>query len=197
MTAQAQPVMPEDATHPVAVESTHATTEAAHGGEHESGGLPQFEFQHWFGQIVYLVFLFVVLYFLIARVFAPRMRRVFDERSSTIATAIETARQVQAEAAGQAEAAKREVEEARAASRATAAAAKARVTEEANARAAAEEAAVSARIAEAEAAIARTRDAAMGNVGSIASDTASAIVERLTGKAPSAAEAAAAVKGAA
>ena len=197
MTVQAQPVMPEDATHPVAVEDTHATTEAAHGGEHESGGLPQFEFQHWFGQIVYLVFLFLVLYFLIAKIFAPRMRRVFDERSSTISTAVETARQVQAQAAGQAEAAKREVEEARAASRATAAAAKARVTEEANARAAAEEATVSARIAEAEAAIAKTRDAAMANVGAIASDTASAMVERLTGKAPTGAEAAAAVKGAA
>lgn len=197
MTTTPVPAVTADATHPVAVEDTHATTEAAHGGEHESGGLPQFEFQHWFGQIVYLVFLFVVLYFLIAKIFAPRMRRVFDERSSTISTAIETARQVQAEAAGQAEAAKREVEEARAASRATAAAAKARVTEEANARAAAEEATVSARIAEAEAAIARTRDAAMANVGAIAADTASAMVERLTGKAPSGAEAAAAVKGAA
>jgi F-type H+-transporting ATPase subunit b len=197
MTVQAQPVMPEDATPPVAVEDTHATTEAAHGGEHESGGLPQFEFQHWFGQIVYLVFLFAVLYVLIAKIFAPRMRRVFDERSSTISTAVETARQVQAEAAGQAEAAKREVEEARAASRATAAAAKARVTDAANARAAAEEATVSARIAEAEAAIAKTRDAAMTNVSSIASDTAAAIVDRLTGKAPTGAEAAAAVKGAA
>ncbi|GAA0648026.1 hypothetical protein [Brevundimonas lenta] len=197
MTVQAQPVMPEDATTPVAVADTHATTEAAHGGEHESGGLPQFEFQHWFGQIVYLIFLFAVLYFLISKVFAPRMRRVFDERASTISTAVNTARQVQAEAADQAAAAKREVEEARAASRATAAAAKARVTEEANARAAAEEATVSARIAEAEAAIAKTRDAAMTNVSSIASDTAAAIVERLTGKAPSAAEATAAVKGAA
>lgn len=197
MTVQAQPVLPEDATHPVAVEDTHATTEAAHGGEHESGGLPQFEFQHWFGQIVYLIFLFAVLYFLIAKVFAPRMRRVFDERASTISTAVDTARQVQAEAAGQAEAAKREVEEARAASRATAAAAKARVTDAANARAAAEEATVSARIAEAEAAIAKTRDAAMTNVSSIASDTAAAIVDRLTGKAPTSAEAAAAVKGAA
>lgn len=197
MTVQAQPVMPEDATTPVAVEDTHATTEAAHGGEHESGGLPQFEFQHWFGQIVYLIFLFAVLYILIAKIFAPRIRRVFDERASTISTAVNTARQVQAEAADQAEAAKREVEEARAASRATAAAAKARVTEQANARAAAEEATVSARIAEAEASISRTRDAAMANVSTIASDTASAIVERLTGKAPTAAEAAAAVKGAA
>jgi len=197
MTLNAQPVLPEDATAPVAIEETHATTAAAHGGEHESGGLPQFEFQHWLGQIVYLIFLFAVLYFLIARVFAPRMRRVFDEREQTINTAIATARQVQAEAAGQAEAAKAEVEAARASSRATAAAAKARVTEEANTRAAAEEAVVNARIAEAETAIGKTRDAAMANVGAIATDTAAAIVDRLTGKAPTAAEAAAAVKGAA
>lgn len=197
MTVQAQTATPVDAPHPVAVEDTHATTEHATGAEHESGGLPQFEFQHWFGQIVYLIFLFAILYFLIAKIFAPRMRRVFDERSATISGAVEAARQVQAEAAGQAEAAKREVEDARASARATASAASARVAEEAKARAAAEEAAVSARIAEAEAAIAKTRDAAMTNVSTIASDTAGAIVERLTGKAPTAAEADAAVKGAA
>ena len=171
------------------VETTHASTEAAH----ESGGLPQFEFQHWFGQIVYLVFLFAILYWLIAKVFAPRMRRVFDERASTISTAVATARQVQAEAASQAEIAKAEVAEARASSRATAAAAKARVTEEANRRAAEEEAVVNARIAEAELAIGKTRDAAMTNVSAIATDTAAAMVERLTGKAATAAEVAAAV----
>lgn len=188
MTASAQHVLPADATHPVAAEDMHATTEHAASGEHESGGLPQFEFQHWFGQIVYLIFLFAILYFLMAKIFAPRMRRVFDEREATISGAVATARQVQAEAAGQAEAAKAEVAAARASSRATAAAAKARVTEEANARAAVEEAVVSARIAEAEAAIGKTRDAAMANVSTIASDTASAIVEKLTGKAPTAAE---------
>ena len=196
MYATAHPALPEDAAHPVAVEDTHATTEASHG-EGGGAGLPQFEFENWFGQIVYLIFLFAILYLLIAKVFAPRMRRVFDEREQTISSAVETARQVQAEAAGQAEAAKAEVEAARASSRATAAAAKARVTEEANTRAAAEEAVVNARIEQAEASIAQTRDAAMTNVASIASDTASAIVERLTGKAPTAAEASAAVKGAA
>lgn len=197
MTVQDTSVPHADAPAPVAIEDTHATTEAAHGGEHEAGGLPQFEFQHWFGQIVYLIFLFAILYWLIAKVFAPRMRRVFDERAATISTALEAARQVQTEAAGQAEAAKAEVEQARASSRATAAAAKARVTDEANARAEAEEAVVAARIAEAETAIGKTRDAAMSNVSAIASDTAAAIVERLTGKAPTGAEAAAAVKGAA
>jgi len=54
---------------------------------------------------------------------------------------------------------------------------------------------VNARIAEAEAVIAKTRDAAMTNVSAIASDTAAAVVERLTGTRLSAAEAAS-VKGA-
>ncbi|MDP3370249.1 MAG: hypothetical protein Q8M32_10435 [Brevundimonas sp.] len=195
MTVSAQPAVTHDAPPSVAVADTHASTEAAHG--EGGGGLPQFEFQHWFGQIVYLIFLFALLYWLMAKVFVPRLRGVIDQRAATIADAVQTARQVQAEAAGQAAAAKAEVEAARASSRATAAAAKARVTDAANARAAEEEAVVNARIAEAETAIGKTRDAAMTNVASIASDTAAAIVERLTGKAPTAAEAAAAVKGAA
>jgi F-type H+-transporting ATPase subunit b len=195
MTVSAQPAVTHDAPHSVAVADTHASTEASHG--EGGGGLPQFEFQHWFGQIVYLIFLFALLYWLMAKVFVPRLRGVIDQRAATIAEAVQTARQVQAEAAGQAAAAKAEVEAARASSRATAAAAKARVTDAANARAAEEEAVVNARIAEAETAIGKTRDAAMTNVASIASDTAAAIVERLTGKAPTAAEAAAAVKGAA
>lgn len=171
-----------------------STAEPAHGPE-EAGGLPQFEFEHWGGQIIYLLFLFAVLYLLIAKVFAPRMRRVFDERAATIATAIETARQVQAEAAGQAEAAKAEVDQARAESRKHATAARTRVTEEANRRQAAEEAKVSARIADAETAIGKTRDKAMSNVAAIAEDTAAAMVRRLTGAEVTPAQAAAAVKG--
>lgn len=182
------------ADHSVAVTDTHASTAApAHGAE-EAGGLPQFEFQHWGGQIVYLLFLFVLLYIFIARVFAPRMRRVIDERQTAISTAIDTARQVQAEAEGQAQAARNEVEQARAAARATAAAAKARANEEAARRAAEQEAVTEARISEAEARIAKTRDAALAQVSDIASDTARALVERLTGKAPTATELSAAVK---
>lgn len=195
MTVSAQPPVTHDAPPSVDVADTHASTEAAHG--EGGGGLPQFEFQHWFGQIVWLIILFALLYWLMAKVFVPRLRGVIDQRAATISDAVSAARQVQAEAAGQAEAAKAEVEAARASSRSMAAAARARVTEQANARAAEEEAVVNARIAEAETAIGKTRDAAMTNVSSIASDTAAAIVERLTGKAPTAAEAAAAVKGAA
>ena len=166
---------------------THATTEAAGHGE-GGGGLPQFDTTVWAGQIVYLLVLFFVLYLLISKVFAPRIRRVMDERETSISTAIATARQVQAEAAEQAAQAQAEVARARADARAMAAAAKARVTEDANARQAAEEAVVNARIAEAETAIGKTRDAAMANVAVIASDAAAAMVERLTGKAATSGE---------
>lgn len=192
MSSVLPPDVPTPIEAPVGVgETTTSTAEPAHGPE-EAGGLPQFEFQHWGGQILYLLFLFVILYFLMSKVFAPRLRRVFDEREATISGAIASARRVQEEAAGQAEAAKAEVVKARADARATAAAAKARVTDEANRRAAAEEAVVSARIAEAEAAIGKTRDAAMANVAAIAGDTAAAMVERLTGSPVRPAEAAAA-----
>ncbi|MEH6664686.1 MAG: hypothetical protein V7678_07525 [Brevundimonas sp.] len=178
---------------PTDIEGVHATTEA----EGQGGGLPQFETEHWVGQAGYLLFLFLILYLLIARVFAPRMRRVFDERTETVATAIATARSVQDEAAAQAEAAKADLAQARASARATAAAAKARVAEEAQARQAAEEARVHARIAEAEATIALSRNAAMANVSDVAADAVQAMVERLTGVRPSAAEIKSALKGSA
>ena len=170
-------------------EAAHATTEVAHGGEHgESGGLPQFQFEHWGGQIIYLVFLFLVLYVLIAKVFAPRLRRVFDEREQTITQAVSDARSVQAEAQGQAEAAQAELAEARAASRRTAGAAKARVAEDVARRQAEQEARLAERVGEAEGRIAAMRDKAMAQVDAVASDTTQAIVEKLTGKAASAAE---------
>jgi F-type H+-transporting ATPase subunit b len=160
---------------------------AAEAAEHGSGGLPQFEFSHWGGQVAYLLILFAILYLLIAKVFTPRLRRVLDERRGAIAGAVATARQVQEEADAQAAAAKAEVEAARAEARATAVAARAKANEEAQARNAQEEAEVAARISAAEAQIAQARDAAMGNVDAVASDTARAIVERLTGPAPTAA----------
>jgi hypothetical protein len=55
---------------PAALEGAHAgTAPAEHGG---GGGLPQFDFQYWGGQIVWLLLIFSVLYFLMARVFIPR-----------------------------------------------------------------------------------------------------------------------------
>lgn len=164
--------------------STHETT----GAEHGSGGLPQFQFQHWGGQIAYLLILFVILYLLISRVFTPRMRKVIDERASTISGALETARQVQAEAEDQARVAAAEVAGARSQSQRLAAEARAKAAAEAAEKSAVADAETAGKVAEAEARIAATRERAMANVGAIAEDTARAIVEKLTGKAATAAE---------
>ena len=171
-----------------AAEAVHAhevpagTSEvAAHGGE--GGGLPQFEFEHWGGQIVWLLLIFAVLYLLISRLFAPRLRQAWDVREQTIAGALAEARAVQAEADAQAEAARAEVAEARGAAQRTAAEAKARAQEAAAERQAAEDAKLQQYLAQAEGQVRTARDQAMSNVRTVAIETAQAITEKLTGRA--------------
>ncbi|MFN4289150.1 MAG: hypothetical protein ACK4E3_11715 [Brevundimonas sp.] len=192
----AEPTLSDPATLPPQGAGVQEMTTApeVHGDE---GGLPQFDTQHYFGQIAYLLILFVILYVLISKVFAPRLRRVMDERASTISGAIATARQVQEEAAVQAASARAEVERARADARAVAAAAKARILDDMALRNAEEEAAVNARIEAAEADIALARDTALSSVGDVAAETAQAMIKRLTGESVPLAELRTAAKGAA
>jgi F-type H+-transporting ATPase subunit b len=162
-------------------EAAVGTAEAAHGGE--GGGLPQFEFEYWGGQIVWLLLLFALLYLLLGRVFVPRLRKTLDVREQTISGAVAEARRVQAEAGAQAEAARAEVAQARAAAQRTAAEAKQRAQAEAAARQAAEDAKLQQHLAQAEDRVRQARDAAMSNVRGIAVETAQAITEKLTGRA--------------
>jgi F-type H+-transporting ATPase subunit b len=153
---------------------------AAHGGG--EGGLPQFQFEHWGGQIVWLLLIFAVLYILLAKVFVPRLRGILDTRAQTIAEAVEQARKVQAEAEAQAKAAQAEIDAARAQSRQVAAEAKAKAAAELARSQAAEDERLKAQMAEAETRIRALRDSAMSNVEGIAAETAQAIVEKLTGE---------------
>lgn len=165
-----------------APEGTKTTAETAHaeGG----GGLPQFKFEYWGGQIVWLLLTFAVLYFLLARVFVPRLRKIQDTRAETIAEALEQARKVQAEADGQATAAQAEVEDARTQARRLASEAKAKAQAEMAASQAAEDQRLNAELEQAEARIRGLRDQAMTNVRGIAAETAEAIVVKLTGARP-------------
>ncbi len=158
------------------------TTETAVHPQGEQGGLPQFRFEHWAGQILWLVILFAVLYGLLSRVFVPRLRKVRDEREQAIGGAIEDARRVRSEADAQAAAAKAEMADARAKAQAAAAEAKARAAAEAHDRQAAQEAELAQKLHAAEERIKASREAAMGSVRGIASETAAAIVEKLTGR---------------
>lgn len=191
----------------MAIETDPAVADAAHAehpsaaGEHATGttaehsaGLPQFQFQHWAGQIAYLLILFVILYVLMQKVFAPRIRRVLDERKATIDEALSSARAVQAQADSQAEAARRALADARGSAQRTAAEAKAKANAESAAREAELEADLSAKQAEAETRIRAARDAAMQHLAAVATDAAQAMVEKLTGSKVARDKVAAAVK---
>jgi F-type H+-transporting ATPase subunit b len=193
MAAEEIPHVPDAV--PAALEGAHAGTAAAeHGG---GGGLPQFEFQYWGGQIVWLLLIFIVLYTLMSRVFIPRLRRVQDTRAQTIASAVAEARRVQDEADAQAAAARAEIDQARTRARTVAAEAKAKANAEFAARQAEADARIAEEVAAAETRIRGLRDSAMASVGDIAVETAGAMVQRLTGTAASAADLRAAIKGAA
>ncbi len=186
MAAETSPTL--DGAHAADVAAHGATSEVAGHGGGESGGLPQFRFEYWGGQIVWLLLIFAVLYILLAKVFVPRLRKVLDLRAETIAAAVDQARQVQTEAEAQAQAAREEVAQARNQARSTITEAKARASAELARRQAAEDERLAGEMATSEARIREMRDQAMSNVETIARDTAQAMVSKLTGQAASKAE---------
>lgn len=168
-------------------------TVAGAAAEQGSGGLPQFDLSWWPGQIAWMLIIFGVMFVLFAKVFVPKVGGTIDGREGQIAGDIAEARRLKDEAEAQAAAAAAETAEARARSQRLAADAKAKAQAEAAVRQAAEEAKLNEKLAAAEASLSAARDQAMGNVATIASDTAQAIVEKLTGLAADAAELKAAV----
>jgi len=171
--------------------------DAAHAaaGGHESAGLPQFDFHWWPGQIAWFLIVFFAVMAFIRLFAAPKLGGTIEAREGKIAGDIADARRMKDEADAQAAAAAAEAAQARAQAQRVAAEARAKAQAEIAAKLAEEEAKLAASGAEAEARIAKARDAAMTNVAGIASDTAKAIVEKLTGKTATASELAAAAKG--
>ena len=172
-------------------ESTTTHTEAD-GGEH-NGGFPPFDPSTFPSQLVSLAITFVALYLIVSRVALPRVGSVIDARQNAIEGDLAEAQKLKDES----EAALKDYESELAAARARAQAIGAENREKLNAAADAERKALeqrlAERLAEAEKTIAATRNAAMTNVRSIAADAASAIVQRLTGRAPDGKTVAAAV----
>jgi F-type H+-transporting ATPase subunit b len=171
------------------------TQEGTAAPEAGSGGLPQFDFSQWPGQIVWLLVIFTIVLLFVRLFVSPRVGGTIDAREDKISGDIADARRLKDEAEAQAAAAAAETAQARAAAQRVAADARAKAQAEVAAKLAVEEAKLAEKGAEAEARIAKARDAAMSNVASIASETAGAIVSKLTGKAATAAELASAGKG--
>jgi len=166
-----------------------AHTEAPHG----HGAFPPFQSQNFPSQLVWLVVSFALLYVLMARVALPRIGSILAARSQRIADDLESAQRFKEQSAAASAAYDKALADARARAQAIANATRERQAATAAATNKRLEAELHGKLASAEQSIAATRTAAMGNVGTIAAETATAIVQRLIGIVPAERDVAAAL----
>jgi F-type H+-transporting ATPase subunit b len=154
---------------------------------------PPFESQHFPSQLLWLALTFLLLYVLMARFALPRIGSIFAERSKRISDDLAAANRFKEQSEAANAAYQKELAEARSRAQAIAGEMREKQAAEAGATNKRLEAQLHDKLAAAEQSIAGTRTAAMQNVGTIAAETAAAIVERLIGTAPNAQDVAAAV----
>jgi F-type H+-transporting ATPase subunit b len=161
--------------------ATGAHTEAE---GHGKGAFPPFEKDTFASQLVSFAIAFGLLYIIVSRIALPRVGSLLASRQGLIDNEFAEAQKLKDESDTALKAYESELASAR--SRAQAIGNETR--DKLNAQADAERKALEHRLAEklhaAEASIATTRQTAMGNVRSIAAETAAAIVQRLTGTLP-------------
>ena len=159
-----------------------------HDVEHEAvehasgGGFPPFDQLDTFAsQIFWLVVTFGLLYFAMTYWLLPKLRKGLEDRDTAITGSIEKAAELSAEADDAVSAFEADIAKARAAARDTASKAKAEADAKIAQQTAKVEAELKTKLEKAEAQIAEVRSKAMSGVADVAADTASAIVEKLTG----------------
>jgi F-type H+-transporting ATPase subunit b len=154
---------------------------------------PPFQTQTFPSQLVWLAISFVLLYVLMAKVALPRIGAIFAERSKRISGDLKAAQDFKEQSDAAHAAYEKALTDARTRAQSIANQMREKQAAEADATSKRLEAELHEKLASAEKSIAATRASAMSNVGSIATDTASAIVQRLIGKAPADHEVATAV----
>ena len=156
-------------------------------------GFPPFDSQTFPSQLFWLAIAFIALYLLMARIALPRIGSILEARRRRVEDDLAEAQHFKDASDAAIAAHEKALAEARGRAQTLANETRAKAAAAAEARRKEADAKLNARIAEAEKTIAGTRSAAMGNVRSIASEAAGAIVERLTGIAPAGEEVAEAV----
>jgi len=159
---------------------TTAHSEAP-GGKH---AFPPFESQHFPSQLFWLALTFILLYVLMSRIALPRVASIFAERSKRISDDLAAAHRFKEQSETANAAYLKSLADARARAQGIANETREQQAVQAAATNKKLEAQLHEKLAAAEQSIAATRTAAMGNVASIATETASAIVERLIGTTP-------------
>jgi F-type H+-transporting ATPase subunit b len=156
----------------------------AHTEAPEHHAFPPFDKQHFPSQLFWLVVTFLLLYALMARIALPRIAGIFAERSKRIGDDLAAANRFKEQSEAANAAYLKSLADARARAQAIAKETHDQQAAAADANNKKLEAQLHEKLAAAEQSIASTRAAAMGNVSGIATETASAIVERLIGNAP-------------
>lgn len=158
------------------------------------GAFPPFDPATFPSQLLWLAITFGLFYLFLKKVVMPRLGGIIDVRNDRISQDLDHAARLKGEADAAVAAYEQELTEAKAKANAIGQQANDAAKAEAETARKKVEAALDKKLGEAEASIASIKANAMKEVGSIAEDTASAIVEALVGGKTSKAEIAAAVK---
>lgn len=165
----------------MAASTTTATGATPPGAK---AAFPPFASETYASQLLWFAIAFGLLYYVMSRIALPRVAAVMENRSQRISSDLAEAEalRVQSEAAGAAY--EKSLNDARAKAKAIAQEMREGLTAESDARRKAIEAELHERIKASEETISARTAEAMASVRGIAADTASVIVERLTGQAP-------------
>jgi len=156
--------------------------------EHPGGGKPQFppfNKETFASQLVWFVIFFVALYVLIGRFAIPRIGGIIEARRGRVEGDLAEASKLRDQSDAALKAYEKSLADARNRAQTLANETRDKLNAEAEEARKKLESQLNSKLAEAEKTIAATKTAAMANVRGIAVDTASAIVQRLIGTAPS------------
>ena len=161
--------------------ATTAHTEVPGG---HKGAFPPFDSHTFASQLVWLAITFVLLYVILAKVALPRVGGIIAERQKRIDDDLSEANSFKTQSDGALAAYEKSLADARSRAQSIASDMREKQAAEADSTRKKLEDQLQIKLAAAEKTIAGTKQTAMANVHGIATDTAKAIVERLTGKAP-------------
>lgn len=174
---------PNTLTQPPPGSDTKVGTQTEQPSGH-GGAFPPFESHTFLSQLIWLALAFGLLYYLMDKVALPRIQAILHDRSARLSADLDEAQRMKAEADAAGAAYEKSLSDAQNKARAIAQETRNALASEADAKRKGLEAELNERISASEATIRQRTAEAMGNVRGIAGETASAIVERLTGQAP-------------
>jgi F-type H+-transporting ATPase subunit b len=144
--------------------------------------MPQFNFNDFAPQLIWLAISFVLLYFIMSRLALPRVGQVLQERRDRVASDLATAAKLREDTEKAISHYEQALAEAKSRAQAIARQSRDEMTRDLERQRAEADETIAARSADAETRINGMKEAALSHVGEIATDTAEALVARLLGR---------------